>query len=81
MSIKQTLAFLILITPYITSTWGDEDYRYAWPNTGSIKPKNGYSFSKEPEFTYAYLPDPRYLDSFVDPDIDYPSQGTGNAYN
>lgn len=81
MAIKQTLVLLIIITPYLTRTWGNEDYRYAWPNTAGIKPKNGYSFKDEPKYTYAYLSDLSYLGSFVDPDIDYSSQGTGNAYN
>lgn len=75
------VAIVMSLYSSATHTWGDEDYRYKWPSTKGINAKDGRSFANEPVYTYKYMPDTQYLQDFVDPDIDYPSQGTGNAYN
>jgi len=59
----------------------NENYRFATPSVAGMAPKTGKSFSRQRDYTYSWMPNPSYLDSFVDADYDYPSQGTGRAYN
>lgn len=75
---KRCAALALIIATSVC--YADEDYEYNVPSVAGMAPKTGYSYAREPHYTYSWMPDPSYLSAFTEAAYNYPSQDTGLAY-